>query len=221
MEKRAGSHDLSGGTAAADRRARRGPATQRQDGGVQRFGGVGRHTPRKRVLPWHAGRVAFVGRWGRGVDIGPAGRPRGLPQRRGAGGVRSAAQFCPPAAVRLGIEPEQLVVVHPETAADADWAMDQALRSPDVAAVLAGRKNSMTAPFAVGNWRSRGRWPGPLAPAGGGAEPNHPGPTCGYGSSRWRAVMHNRAGQPAMADSKLLLRCRGAAAGCGDRCGVR
>jgi protein ImuA len=46
-------------------------------------------------------------------------------------------EFCPPAAVRLGIELEQLVVVHAESAADHDWAMDQVLRSPVVAAVLA------------------------------------------------------------------------------------
>ena len=46
-------------------------------------------------------------------------------------------EFCPPAAVRLGIEPEQFVVVHAESAADNDWAMDQVLRSPAVAAVLA------------------------------------------------------------------------------------
>ena len=46
-------------------------------------------------------------------------------------------QFCPPAAVRLGIEPDQLVVVHADSAADDAWAMDQVLRSPAVAAVLA------------------------------------------------------------------------------------
>jgi protein ImuA len=46
-------------------------------------------------------------------------------------------EFYPPAAVRLGIEPERLLVVHTENAADHDWAMDQVLRSPAVAAVLA------------------------------------------------------------------------------------
>ena len=45
--------------------------------------------------------------------------------------------FCPPAAVRFGIKPEQFVVVRAESAADNDWAMDQVLRSPAVAAVLA------------------------------------------------------------------------------------
>jgi protein ImuA len=46
-------------------------------------------------------------------------------------------EFCPPAAVRLGIKPEQLLVVHADSAADNHWAIDQALRSPAVAAVLA------------------------------------------------------------------------------------
>jgi hypothetical protein len=46
-------------------------------------------------------------------------------------------EFCPPAAVRLGIEPEQIIVVHAENAADHDWAIDQVLRSPAIAAVLA------------------------------------------------------------------------------------
>ncbi len=45
--------------------------------------------------------------------------------------------FCPPAAICFGIEPEQLVVLRAESAADNDWAMDQVLRSPAVAAVLA------------------------------------------------------------------------------------
>ncbi len=45
--------------------------------------------------------------------------------------------FCPSAAIRFGITPEQFVVVRAESAADNDWAMDQVLRSPAVAAVLA------------------------------------------------------------------------------------
>ena len=48
--------------------------------------------------------------------------------------------FCPPAAVRLGIGPERLVVIHPQNAADHHWAMNQALRCPAVAAVLAWPK---------------------------------------------------------------------------------
>ncbi len=46
-------------------------------------------------------------------------------------------EFCPPAAVRLGIRPEQLLVIHADTAADNHWAIDQALRSQAVAAALA------------------------------------------------------------------------------------
>ena len=55
-------------------------------------------------------------------------------------------EFCPLAAVRLGIEPEQLLVIHADTAADNHWAIDQALRSQAVAAALAwpGRLDDRT-----------------------------------------------------------------------------
>jgi protein ImuA len=55
-------------------------------------------------------------------------------------------EFFPPAAVRLGIEPQQLLVVRADTAADNHWAIDQALRSQAVAAVLAwpGRLDDRT-----------------------------------------------------------------------------
>ncbi|MHC4177299.1 MAG: ImuA family protein [Planctomycetota bacterium] len=46
-------------------------------------------------------------------------------------------EFHPPAAVRLGIEPEDLIVVQADSEADNRWALDQALRCPGVAAVLA------------------------------------------------------------------------------------
>jgi hypothetical protein len=46
-------------------------------------------------------------------------------------------EFYPPAAARLGIEPESLIVVQAGSQADEHWALDQALRSPGVAAVLA------------------------------------------------------------------------------------
>lgn len=45
--------------------------------------------------------------------------------------------FYPPAAARFGVELERLVVVQPASAADAAWALDQALRCPGVAAALA------------------------------------------------------------------------------------
>jgi protein ImuA len=46
-------------------------------------------------------------------------------------------EFFPSAAVRLGIEPERLLVIRADATADNHWAIDQALRSPAVAAVLA------------------------------------------------------------------------------------
>ncbi|MEN6459354.1 MAG: hypothetical protein ABFC63_10535 [Thermoguttaceae bacterium] len=44
--------------------------------------------------------------------------------------------FYPPAAIRLGISTEQLLLVRPQDVADHDWAADQLLRSVAVAAVL-------------------------------------------------------------------------------------
>ncbi len=46
-------------------------------------------------------------------------------------------EFYPPAAARLGIELQNLIVVHTDSKADDHWALDQALRCPGVAAVLA------------------------------------------------------------------------------------
>jgi hypothetical protein len=43
--------------------------------------------------------------------------------------------FYPPAAARAGIDLARLIVVRPENAADEQWALDQSLRSPGVAAV--------------------------------------------------------------------------------------
>ena len=48
-----------------------------------------------------------------------------------------ARQFYPPAAVRLGIDPGDLIVVQAANRADNTWAMDQTLRCPGVAVVLA------------------------------------------------------------------------------------
>lgn len=45
--------------------------------------------------------------------------------------------FYPPAAARLGIELNHLIVVYAGSKADHHWALDQALRCPGVAAVLA------------------------------------------------------------------------------------
>ena len=46
-------------------------------------------------------------------------------------------QFYPPAAAALGIDLKRVVIVRPRTLADRLWAIDQALRSPAVAAVIA------------------------------------------------------------------------------------
>ncbi|HVU87512.1 MAG TPA: hypothetical protein VHD36_09330 [Pirellulales bacterium] len=43
--------------------------------------------------------------------------------------------FYPPAAARAGLDLARLIVVRPENAADEQWALDQSLRSPGVAAV--------------------------------------------------------------------------------------
>jgi hypothetical protein len=48
-----------------------------------------------------------------------------------------AKQFYPPAAVRLGIGPEEMIVVQAASQADNLWALDQALRCPGVAAAVA------------------------------------------------------------------------------------
>ena len=48
-----------------------------------------------------------------------------------------SGEFYPPAAVRLGIEPQGLIVVRVANEADHAWALDQALRCPAVAAVVA------------------------------------------------------------------------------------
>jgi protein ImuA len=46
-------------------------------------------------------------------------------------------QFYPPAAARAGIDLERLIVVQAATSADEQWALDQALRCPAVAAAWA------------------------------------------------------------------------------------
>jgi len=51
--------------------------------------------------------------------------------------VDRRGEFYPPAAVRLGIETNNLIVVRAAGKADSAWALDQAIRSPGVAAVMA------------------------------------------------------------------------------------
>jgi protein ImuA len=59
---------------------------------------------------------------------------------RSGGGVvvvDRSGEFYPPAAVRAGIDPERLIIVHAGSKADHHWALDQSLRCPAVAAVVA------------------------------------------------------------------------------------
>jgi protein ImuA len=50
--------------------------------------------------------------------------------------IDRAACFYPPAAAQAGVELDRLIVVRPDNGADEVWALDQALRSSAVAAVL-------------------------------------------------------------------------------------
>jgi hypothetical protein len=50
--------------------------------------------------------------------------------------VDPRGEFYPPAAVRLGVSLERLIVVRPRGAAEAAWAMEQALRCRSVGAVV-------------------------------------------------------------------------------------
>jgi hypothetical protein len=66
--------------------------------------------------------------------------PIGTATSRGGGVVvvlDRTGEFYPLAAVAQGIDPSRLVVVHPGNKADHTWALDQALRCPAVAAVVA------------------------------------------------------------------------------------
>ncbi|MGO8746511.1 MAG: ImuA family protein [Thermoguttaceae bacterium] len=45
-------------------------------------------------------------------------------------------EFYPPASIRLGIDPERMIVVQAASAADNLWALDQSLRCPGVAVAL-------------------------------------------------------------------------------------
>ena len=67
----------------------------------------------------------------------------------------SRGDFCPPAAVRLGIAAQRLVVIHPGSVADHHWAMNQALRFRPPRPCWPGPQRSTTALSAAGNWRRR------------------------------------------------------------------
>ncbi len=78
-----------------------------------------------------AGAATLVFRAAAGILCGGALRGRMLVV------LDRTGEFYPLAAVAHGIEPARLIVVHPGNKADHTWALDQALRSAAVAAVVA------------------------------------------------------------------------------------
>jgi protein ImuA len=75
---------------------------------------------------------------GSGVSQFPVATLRHLQEQGGSVVVVDRShRFYPPAAVAAGIDLAQVLVVRPETEADELWAIDQALRCSEVAAVLA------------------------------------------------------------------------------------
>ena len=102
-----------------------------------------------RALPEKGFRPGTLVEWlGRGEGDGTATlafRAASGACRDGVGACRDGAvvvldpsgEFYPLAAVAQGIGPARLIVVHPGNQADHTWALDQALRCPAVAAVVA------------------------------------------------------------------------------------
>ena len=81
-------------------------------------------------------------RWAASAGVGVMTLALGV-ARRAANGSRTVVvidardDFYPPAAARLGIPIERLLVIRSRRTADAVWAMDQSLRCPAVGAVIA------------------------------------------------------------------------------------
>jgi len=99
--------------------------------------------PLDRLLPAQGFRRGTLVEWlaagdGTGAQTLALGTARQACREGGALVVLDEArEFYPPAAVRLGIEPDRLIVVRAANPADNTWALDQALRCLGVAAVLA------------------------------------------------------------------------------------
>jgi protein ImuA len=127
-------------------------------------------------------------------------------------------EFCPPAAVRLGIAPEQLLVIHADTPADNHWAIDQALRSQAVAAALVWPDRLDDRTFR--RWQLAAEQSGCLGlllrPATARSEPSWADVRLLVG---WveRSEPHHQTARPASYNKRLLrivlLRCRGGNAG--------
>ena len=99
--------------------------------------------PLDRLLPGRGFRRGTLVDWlssgdGSGAQTLALGTAREACREGGALVVLDQArEFYPPAAVRLGIEPDHMIVVQAANQADNTWALDQALRCLGVAAVLA------------------------------------------------------------------------------------
>ena len=96
-----------------------------------------------RALPENGFRPGTLVEW---LSCGEGDGTATLALRAAAGACRGGGavvvldrtgEFYPLAAVAQGIEPARLIVVHPANKADHIWALDQALRCPAVAAVVA------------------------------------------------------------------------------------
>lgn len=125
--------------------------------------------------------------------------------------VDRAGRFYPPAAARLGIDLDRLVLVRPDSAADHAWAVDQALRCPGVAVTLTWPES----PGRPCDGRTLRRWQ--LAAERGGGLGMLIRPATARGEPSWAEL---RLGveplEPNLSRRRLrirLVRCRGAAGG--------
>ena len=121
----------------ADRADRDAPPPLGRSTGLQRLPAAGRRPSRRGI---HRGTLTewLADGEGAGATTLAVSAAREACRQGGTLVVVDADRsFYPPAAVRLGIAPEQLLVVRVDQRADHDSALDQALRCPAVAAVLA------------------------------------------------------------------------------------
>jgi protein ImuA len=132
-------------------------------------------------------------------------------------------EFYPPAAVRWGLDPARLIVVHPGNRADYQWAFDQALRCSCVAAAIAWpdavrrqqpQQGSSSRKGAGVNGHTFRRWQ--LAAEGGGGLGLMIRPLCARHEPSWADVRMLVEPLPAAAPHGAarrlrvtLLRCRG------------
>ncbi|MCK6484326.1 MAG: hypothetical protein L6R00_09360 [Phycisphaerae bacterium] len=158
---------------------------------------------------WLAARAAEGGlpaHAGRGASSAPSRRERSPP-----GGylvwLDGPREFYPPAAAAWGIDPARLVIVRPADAREAYWIIDQTLRCPAVAAVIAAPPPMQ---------RAEARRLQLAAEAGGGvglllhARPGQAGDSGAV--SRWRIAPAPSAATETRRFRVTVERCRGGAA---------